>query len=294
MNEAVLRGAVIVLASRSVIHTNRINYRFRDDQPIHALFHSHPEYEIYYFHEGSCSYLIGDKLFELAPGDLILMHGMTLHCANIDKSRSYVRSVCHFNPAYITETVQIPGTAELIEPFRQLQNVRLRLNAQQREEAEALLRRMSDCNVPQDKLAYFRFHLAFYELLAFVYRLCEEMVERSDGQSSEKLQHVQDIITFVEHRYMEDIHLDDLESALHLNRHYLAKLFKSVTGVTIFNYLFERRINQSRILMTMQPDVSLTDISYQVGFKHPAHFSRVFKKYVGETPEKYRRLLMQT
>lgn len=37
-------------------------------------FHSHPHYEIYYFHDGECTYIIGDRVYNLEPGDLVLMH----------------------------------------------------------------------------------------------------------------------------------------------------------------------------------------------------------------------------
>ena len=58
--------------------------------------HSQSEYEIFYFHGGKCNYLIGNKLYALQPGDLIIMDGMTLHCANVDKRYAYSRTVLHF------------------------------------------------------------------------------------------------------------------------------------------------------------------------------------------------------
>lgn len=278
-----------MLASRRSVHTETIFFRYRDEQPIEALFHSHPQYEIYYFHEGACSFLIGDRIYELEPGDLIFMDGLTLHCANAAMDQPYIRSVCHFHADYVQRLLRIPGGADLLEPFRRLRHARLRLSPVQREEAERLLGRLSEHNVPQDKLAYVQYHLLFCELLACICRWSETLPGQAPTASTEKLQHVQDMITFVEQHYMEDLHLDDLERELHLNRHYLSKLFKQVMGVTVFHYLFERRINQSCVMMAMQPDMTLTDISYRVGFKHPAHFSRVFKRYVGMPPEAYRR-----
>lgn len=60
-----------------------IEFTYRNDSPMPgAQFHSHAFYEMYYFQEGECNYLIGDKLMTLHPGDFILMHGMTLHCPN--------------------------------------------------------------------------------------------------------------------------------------------------------------------------------------------------------------------
>jgi len=33
---------------------------------------------------------------------------------------------------------------------------------------------------------------------------------------------------------------------------------------------------------------SVREVGYELGFKHPAHFSRVFKKHVGHSPNEYR------
>lgn len=73
-----------------------IHMGYRLNHPIHFVFHSHDQYEIYYFHEGKCNYLIGDRIYVLEPGDLILMDGMTLHCPKIEKGAKYVRSFIHF------------------------------------------------------------------------------------------------------------------------------------------------------------------------------------------------------
>lgn len=36
------------------------------------------------------------------------------------------------------------------------------------------------------------------------------------------------------------------------------------------------------------PSLSISEIAYQLGFSYPAHFSRMFKKIVGKTPNEYR------
>lgn len=42
---------------------------YYNEQPLSGgQFHSHAFYEIYYFHEGRCTYLIGDSVFTLKPG----------------------------------------------------------------------------------------------------------------------------------------------------------------------------------------------------------------------------------
>ncbi|WP_086010520.1 AraC family ligand binding domain-containing protein [Thermobacillus composti] len=85
-----------------------IDASFNQDQYPTGRFHAHPEYEIYYFHGGGCTYLIGGRMFELAPGDLIIMHGMTLHAPIINRRLPYLRTIVHFDPAFAAELLRPP------------------------------------------------------------------------------------------------------------------------------------------------------------------------------------------
>jgi AraC-like DNA-binding protein len=38
------------------------------------------------------------------------------------------------------------------------------------------------------------------------------------------------------------------------------------------------------------PSKSMSEIAYELGFKYPQHFSRVFKQHVGYAPNEYRQL----
>lgn len=252
-------------------------------------FHSHAEYEIYYFQEGKCNYLIGNQLYVMEPGDLIIMHGMTLHRANVDPNYEYVRSVIHFDPSFVKGLFHHPHRLNVLKPFQQLGNFRIHLYEQHQIEIERILKALDDCQRQSDSISYNRFLITMMDLFVFLYEVCEQtMIERPDVQS-DKVSHVQNIITFIEQNYMKDIQLSDLEDHLHLNKYYLSKIFKEVTGATIFGYLMQRRINEAKVLFLMDGEKSVTEVSYQVGFKHPGHFSRVFKQLSHCTADHYRK-----
>lgn len=267
----------------------KLDYTYRSQGPIDADFHSHSWYEIYYFHEGVCTYLIGDRIYTLQPGDLILMNGMTLHCAKIDRRFEYIRSILHFDPAAVQAFLDFNPELNVLEPFQRLGNLRLTLTGDDRKLVERLLAEMKGLYEGADAVSRGRFRLKFLDLLHVVYELCRKPLENRDTVSSVKENTVQRIITYLEQHYADDLHLEELQDNLHASKYYLSKLFKDVTGVTIFDFLYQRRINQAKIEFLLDQATSVTDVCFRVGFKHLAHFSRMFKKQVGVTPEQFKK-----
>ncbi len=256
--------------------------------PVSASFHSHPFYEIYYFVAGKCNYLIGDKIYVLSPGDLLLMDGLTLHCPKIDPGASYIRTIVHFEPVYWQRLFEQMNMLNVLQPFQDLRNYRISFKGAEKEELEQLLTAMNRYRQSTDAVSRFRFQLVFMELLAYIYGFCRKPLEECAFPSA-KEQCVQSVISYLSQNYMEDLHLQHLEDQLHLSKYYLSKIFKEVTGITIFNYLYSSRINQAKVLFLLNRDIRVTEVCYRVGFKHPAHFSKLFKQQVGCTPEQFRK-----
>ncbi|WP_235533122.1 AraC family transcriptional regulator [Paenibacillus sp. Leaf72] len=279
-------SAILTDCSRKV---KMLDFGYRIQTPLEAIFHSHTNYEVYYFHEGKCNYLIGDQIYHMQPGDMMILFGMTLHCAKIDPSVPYVRTIVHFEPSLLRPLLELPQALNVMEPFEELRNHRLRLRGEHKEEAERLLAQMHVHQQRGDAIGSNRLLLAFVDLLYFIFGLCEQPLRDRQEFSSDKEQTVQRIISLLEHSYTDDLHMEQLEERLHLSKSYIARLFKDVTGVTVFHYVYRRRINEAKIMFLMEPSVTVTEACYRLGFKHLAHFSRMFKQFVGVSPEQFKR-----
>lgn len=266
---------------------------YRKDQDPGMTFHSHPYYEIYYFHSGRCNYVIGPNVYTLHPGDLILMHGMTLHTPNPDMRVPYVRSMLHFQPEFLSEFFNRKTMATLLRPFEELRNYRLKVG-DRREEIESALAEMAALYDSKAEHAYDRFLLRFVDLLYVINEMCRRPMDRAEQTGGERERHVQRVIEYIEAHYAEDMTMEDLERELHLSRHYVSRLFKAWTGWTVFQFLYQRRINQAKMLFFVEQDLTVSEVSERVGFKHLSHFSRVFKQWEGCSPEQFRRRLSKS
>lgn len=261
-------------------------FHYRNDKPMAGgEFHSHAFYEIYYFHEGKCTYLIGDKIYVLKPGDLLLMNGLTLHCPHVEPDARYVRSIAHFDPGFVKRWLQPAASSVLLGPFEELRNYRIPLQGREKSEFEEIMQELD--RLTSNGASQERRILRLLDMMYFIADLCRTAVNDRDSFPEKEL-HVQHVITFVEHNYMNDLSLEEIAQAVHLTKHYLSSLFKEVTGTTVFKYVYSRRINQAKNLLWLQPKLTITEVCYAAGFKHLAHFSRMFKEMVGRTPEDYR------
>jgi AraC family transcriptional regulator len=75
-----------------------------------------------------------------------------------------------------------------------------------------------------------------------------------------------------------------------LSRAHFFALFHRCTGVTPNVYLNVLRM-ESAIRDLASGKASLTDISYDLGFSAPGHFTRFFRQHLGITPSEYRRVV---
>lgn len=77
--------------------------------------------------------------------------------------------------------------------------------------------------------------------------------------------------------------------ALHLSSNYFGDLIKKETGQTAKDYIQNKTIEFAKKIL-FETDKSINEIAFELGFKYPQHFTRLFKQQVGQTPKEYRNL----
>lgn len=74
-----------------------------------------------------------------------------------------------------------------------------------------------------------------------------------------------------------------LSSKLHHDYSSLSKLFSEVEGITIEQYIINQKIERVKELLVYD-ELSLSEVSYRMGYSSVAHLSSQFKKVTGMTP----------
>lgn len=78
-------------------------------------------------------------------------------------------------------------------------------------------------------------------------------------------------------------------AALHLSANYFGDLIRKETGKTAQDCIQLKLIDLAKEKV-LQSNRSIAEVAYDLGFKYPQHFSRLFKQKTGMTPQDYRAL----
>ena len=83
-------------------------------------------------------------------------------------------------------------------------------------------------------------------------------------------------------RLSERLTLASVAAGCHVSPSYLCRVFRAVTGVTVQEYLCEKRMALARRLLAqgMPP----TAVSYEVGYRDYSAFYRAFRRNTGRSP----------
>ncbi len=72
-----------------------------------------------------------------------------------------------------------------------------------------------------------------------------------------------------------------------LSPNYFGDLIKKETGKSAQEYIQHKLIEKAKDLI-ISTELTMSEIAYDLGFQYPQHFSRLFKRQVGITPNEYR------
>lgn len=88
------------------------------------------------------------------------------------------------------------------------------------------------------------------------------------------------------------ISVEDLADLLHCSKFYFLREFKKRVGITPYQYLMEKRLEQARNLLT-STQANIASVAFDLGFNDQAHFTRAFKNQFGLTPGQYQKQIRE-
>ena len=116
--------------------------------------------------------------------------------------------------------------------------------------------------------------------------------ERIDSRKARLIESVKNkVITLIHHTDRLDRKFNwskILSDEAHYEYNYLSNLFSAMEGITIEQYIIRQKVEKAKELL-LYDELSLSEISYRLGYSSIAHLSAQFKKITGMTPSELKK-----
>ena len=109
------------------------------------------------------------------------------------------------------------------------------------------------------------------------------------SKKNKKQSYTQRAMSYMDEHYGEAVRVDEIAERLHISRKYLCAVFKQDTGMSTKEYLLNRRAEVAADLL-LHTDMTVGEISAEVGYSDYTQFSRMFRNKKGASPREYAKL----
>lgn len=256
--------------------------------------HTHDFLELVYIVSGSGYHVIGGVTYQVEQGDLIFCNFGQTHAYYSTNQMKMIN--CLLNPVFLgQELLNSENALEILalSSFQEFNNnidkilPKVRFNDIDRVEVEIILEMM--IKELQNKQIGYRNSLKGYThiLLTKVFR------EMHKTDSSDILYHVNclspEILQYIETNCFEKLTLTELAERCFYSPAYFSRIFKEYFGRTLTEYIHEKRVSEAVRLLS-ETDMNIEAICNKIGYQDKKQFYKIFRKYIGTTPQSFRKL----
>ena len=96
------------------------------------------------------------------------------------------------------------------------------------------------------------------------------------------------ILMYIEDNLDKELSLEKIAKELNYSKFYIARTFKDNTGVTLHQYVRDRRLEAAAGKLA-GTDKSIVEIAFEAGYSSQQAFTQAFRRVYTCTPQEYRR-----
>lgn len=251
--------------------------------------HWHSEFEMSIMHEGCMEYICGDARFFAAEGDIVIvapniLHAMYPHGGEVQRYDTVV-----FSAEMLGLSDNDRSAAECIRPLVNGGFTALHITPAHTyyNELKITADNIVSCgigNTPQLDM------LMKSELLRLFW-LLEDNGDISAHSPTEtgKSEMIRAALEYIAENFSENITIEQLAETVHLSKSYFMSRFRETAGVSAVEYVTQYRIRAACSAL-LESSKTVSEISFECGFRNLSNFNRQFRRLMGCTPNEYRRI----
>ncbi|SER34813.1 AraC-type DNA-binding protein [Gracilibacillus ureilyticus] len=267
---------------------------YKKDHSQMPIFHRHLGYEIVWLKDGEALYVFEEKVYRLRKNTILLFKSSEFHRVSLKEDAAYERVVVMFTEDFLS--FDHPVFTQFCDFLDQLPSPHYMLDlfVWHTEKLQVIIDNLLIENQNEDKWQHrVALELFLLELLLFICREIKDENKRGHHLTIEQQQAspvaVHDkIIKDINEVWNTDWRLDKMAEKLHISKYYLCHFFKKEFGVTIQEYILQRRLFEANKLLT-DTGLPVHQIAEYIGFMSASSFIRRYKERTGITPNQYRK-----
>ena len=261
---------------------------FTDEKPYHVGLgrlskfpeHRHADFEFNFCVSGGFEIEIDKKKFTVRDGEMSLIPPM---CSHAIPGEERERSVLTL----------IVGMTLLKKHFKDFSRLSLEpcvfdLNSDNGKRIRELFYECAEIGRTADASGELLLTGNVYKIMAYLLRMLESSsAPANDFTDYRQIENVERALELIHYNYKEPITVDSVSELTGYSKSNFCKIFKKVVGEGFHKALNRQRVECAAGLLTVS-NMSVSDISSEVGFLETKTFCRVFKSIMGVTPGQYR------
>lgn len=249
--------------------------------------HLHDEYEIYYLVEGERFYFIGQHTYHIKKGSLVFINRNEIHKTGVASDSYHDRILVEFKEEPFASFFNQFGDLNLRDFFEKHSGV-YEVNSNEQAYIENLFIEIQ--SEIHHKHPGYRLNVMskLSQIILYGIRYVDShKIAPPTSSSLAKHQKVDQIADYITANCSEPISLENIADKYFLNKCYLSRIFKEVTGFTVNEYINIHRVEKAQKLLT-DTSLSITEIANICGYDSITYFEKVFRTYRETSPLKYR------
>jgi AraC-like DNA-binding protein len=245
--------------------------------------HYHNMPEFCWCLSGRCAMQVGANYYLVKAGDLCLMDRNTLHFESFRTLSENYEIVWFIFPT-VAECL-IVHCAYRNRKYQQLQSLHFSIQRDMVRYMDTMLEQ----DRPQTALVagVRKLFTLFAQYLRDPVVRKQEYIFTDKRKSNFQLRKVMRAQEYIQEHYAEKLSLEQVSRVAGFNPAYFARLFHQINRRTYVDYVTQIRLQQAQRFMN-ETLLTISEISYRVGFNDFYYFSRLFKKCYGLSPRQFR------
>ncbi len=248
--------------------------------------HLHNYHELYFLLSGARQYFIEHTIYNVEPGELVIVPKNHLHCTTKHLSAGYDRYLIYCSDEFIKPVKALSASDEFDKIFN---SGCISFSVSQSEKIKSLIISMEQELKSND--SYSRLIVAgkLNEIISYTLRHGKPKLYESEKTALR----IQKVARYISENYTEAITLKDAAQRAYMDSSYFSRQFKKLTGLGFIEYLTEIRIKKATELVD-NTTLSVNQIAEQCGFSSANYFRDVFRKHYNISPLEYRKKVSPT